>query len=174
MGRQVTAAWCPHPPTTAAPATARRPGAHSTDGVMILWFLREHKCTHETQNTLFHTPPPSPPPPPPHRQSPLNMLFTQHAPTHKDKCTPVPKLNSIYQSCCIECIIYIHKWSFILILNYILCFKEMHCVKRIKCYGWTYEVTFLYHPGSSFPPNTAMMMLMAVDGAVMRNIHTGN
>lgn len=78
---------------------------------------------------------------------------TQHTSTHRDKCTTVPKLNSIYQSCCIECIIYIHKWSFILILNYILCFMEMHCVKRIKCCGWINKVTFLYHPGSLFPPN---------------------
>lgn len=31
---------------------------------------------------------------------------------------------------------------------YILCFKQMHCVKRIKCCGWTDEVTFLYHPDS--------------------------
>ncbi len=71
----------------------------------------------------------------------------------------VPKLNSIYQSCCIECIIYIHKWSFILILNYILCFKEMHCLNRIKCYGWIDSVTFLHHPDSWFPL-MLMMMLM--------------
>lgn len=28
----------------------------------------------------------------------------------------------------------------------------MHCVKRIKCCGWTDKVTFLYHPDSLFPP----------------------
>lgn len=47
-----------------------------------------------------------------------------------------------YQSCCIECIIYIHKLSFILIVNYILCSKEMHCVNRINCCGQTDDVTF--------------------------------
>lgn len=71
VGRQVTAAWCPHPPITAAailPAattSAPRPGAHSTDdastdGAMILEFLREthmHTRTHFL-HTVFHTPSP--------------------------------------------------------------------------------------------------------------------
>lgn len=55
---------------------------------------------------------------------------------------------------------------------YILCFKQMHCVKRIKCCGWTDEVTFLYHPDSLFPLNSMMVMmmimLMALDRAEMR------
>lgn len=46
----------------------------------------------------------------------------------------------------------------------------MHCVKRIKCCGWTDEVTFLDHPDSLFPLNSMMMMmmmLMALHGAEM-------
>lgn len=80
--------------------------------------------------------------------------YTKHVhtrtPMHShaySRCTTVPKLNSIhmdiaYQSCCTECIIYIHKLNFILIVNYTLCFKEMHCVNRINCCDWIDGVTF--------------------------------
>lgn len=41
----------------------------------------------------------------------------------------------------------------------------MHCVKRIKCCGWTDEVTFLYHPGSLLP----LSSMMAFDDETLGN-----
>lgn len=82
--------------------------------------------------------------------------------THTHTYINVPLYQSLIvyiRAAVLNAYIYIHKWSFILILilNYILCFKEMHCVNRIKCCGWIDKVTFLYHLGSLFSSNVALL-----------------
>lgn len=150
--RQVAATWSPNPPTTAAAtlpavlASTPRPGVHSTDDastavVIILKFLCEFFFSHSL------TPPPNPFLIMPSGYA-IHNHESKHVYAHTLTYTNVPLYQSLiayraYQSCCIECIIYIHKSSFILKINYILRFNEMHCVNRINCCGLIDNVTFL-------------------------------
>lgn len=121
---------------------------------------------------ILHTPSP------PYLHSIMPTGYTKHVHTHPymhshaySKCTAVPKLNSIYiniayRSCCTDCIIYIHKLNFILIVNYTLCFKEMHCVNRINCCDWNWRchIWLNAHVKKKMhtPPNWAHMNILFV------------